>query len=228
VDDRIIIIDDDPHVHDVVGAYLQGAGFLLHAARTGREGLDLIRLKDPALVVLDLGLPDMSGRQVCAEVRRRSEVPILMLTAADSVEDLVLGLAEGADDYVAKPYSPREVLARVRALLRRTGGGVTPGRVLRFDDGAFELDPAAHEVTRHGIDVELTPSEFKLLLALARFPGRACSRTELLHHVQGDDFAGYARTVDTHVTNLRRKLEDDPAEPRHILTVWKAGYRFES
>src|SRR4051794_6611173 len=221
---RILVIDDDPLVHEVAGAYLESAGHLVYRASTGRDGLKLVRLKLPELIVLDLGLPDMPGGEVCAEIRRHSDAPVLMLTANDSVDDLITGLSQGADDYLSKPYSPRELVARVGALLRRTGRApLTP--VLRFDGGTVVVDTVRHEVTRDEGVVDLTPSEYDLLVALAQHPGRAYSRAELLQRIQGDDFAGYERTVDVHVTNLRRKLEPDPTRPRYVETVRGVGYR---
>jgi DNA-binding response OmpR family regulator len=221
---RLLLIDDDPLVHEVAGTYLEAAGYVVFKAHTGSDGLAIARLKAPSLIVLDLGLPDVSGRHVCAEIRRRSDTPILMLTANDSVDDLISGLSEGADDYMSKPYSPRELVARVGALLRRTGEAPL-GSVMHFDDGSVVVDTVRHEVTRDGVVVNLTPSEYRLVLALAQFPGRAYSRAELLHRIQGDDFEGYERTVDAHVTNVRRKLERDPAQPRYIQTVRGVGYR---
>jgi len=221
---RILVIDDDPLVHEVAGAYLESAGHLVYRASTGRDGLKLVRLKLPELIVLDLGLPDTTGGEVCAEIRRHSDAPVLMLTANDSVDDLITGLSQGADDYLSKPYSPRELVARVGALLRRTGRApLTP--VLRFDGGAVVVDTVRHEVKREGAVVDLTPSEYDLLVALAQHPGRAYSRAELLQRIQGDDFAGYERTVDVHVTNLRRKLEPEPTRPRYVETVRGVGYR---
>ena len=224
MDNRIVVIDDDPAVREVADGYLRSAGFLIHYAFTGREGLDLVRLKAPSAIVLDLGLPDIGGREVCQDVRRRSDVPILMLTGRGELEDIVAGFDCGADDYLTKPVQPRELVARVQALVRRSGKApLTP--VIRLDDGAVELDSVRHEVTRDGRRVDVTPTEFRLLLALAQHPGRAYSRAELLNHAQGDDFAGYERTIDAHITNLRHKLERDPRSPRYIETVRGVGYR---
>jgi DNA-binding response OmpR family regulator len=224
--ERILVIDDDPSVHDVVRAYLERDGYIVYSAMSGRDGLDLTRLKQPSLIVLDLMLPDVGGEQICADVRRRSDVPILMLSAVGSPEDRVAGFGLGADDYLVKPFSPRELVARVKALLRRSGAGDAPlGRTLTFDDGGLSIDTVRHEVAVRGTVRELTPSEYKLLLALAQYPGRVYSRYELINRMQGHDFAGYERTVDAHVKNLRRKVEEDPTKPRYVQTVRGVGYR---
>ena len=224
--ERILVIDDDPSVHDVVRAYLERDGYIVYSAMSGKDGLDLTRLKQPSLIVLDLMLPDVGGEQICTDVRRRSDVPILMLTAAGSTEERVSGFALGADDYLVKPFSPRELLARVKALLRRAGDGQAPlGQTLSFDGGRLEIDTVRHEVSVDGEVRELTPSEYKLLLSLAQYPGRVYSRYELINRVQGHDFAGYERTVDAHVKNLRRKIEPDAAHPRWVQTVHGVGYR---
>jgi DNA-binding response OmpR family regulator len=223
---RILVIDDDPSVHDIVRAYLEREGYLVYSATNGRDGLDLTHLKQPALIVLDLNLPDVKGDQICTDVRLRSDVPILMLTAAGGLDDRVAGFAIGADDYLVKPFSPRELVARVQALLRRAGSGQTPlGRKLSFDQGALEIDTVRHEVAVEGTVRDLTPSEYKLLFALAQYPGRVYSRFELINRMQGHDFAGYERTVDAHVKNLRRKVEPDPSRPRYVQTVRGVGYR---
>jgi len=227
--ERILVIDDDPSVHEVVRAYLERDGYIVYSAMSGQDGLDLTHLKQPALIILDMMIPDMSGEQICADVRRRSDVPIIMLTARGSAEERVAGFALGADDYLVKPFSPRELVARVKVMLKRAGNGNAPlGQTMTFDGGMLQIDTVRHEVTVDGKVRDLTPSEYKLLLALAQFPGRVYSRFELINRVQGHDFAGYERTVDAHVKNLRRKIEPDPANPRYVQTVRGVGYRLES
>lgn len=226
MNERILIIDDEPWVHEVVRAYLEREGFIVYDATGGRDGLDLALTKRPDLVVLDLMLPDVSGEEICRRLRERSDVAILMLTAKAGEEERVAGLGLGADDYLIKPFSPRELVARVKAVLRRTAGGEMPlVELLRFDGGRLEIDSARHEVRIAGEAVDLTPSEYKLLLALAQYPGRAYSRFELINRVQGHDFEGYERTIDAHVKNLRRKIEPDPRTPRCVETVQGIGYR---
>ena len=224
---KIVVIDDEESVREVVRAYLEKDGFRVYTAADGREGLALAEKHQPDLIVLDLMLPDVSGEEICEEIRGRSDVPIVMLTAKASEDERIAGLVAGADDYLVKPFSPRELVARVRAVLRRTQGVETPlVEVLRFDDGRLEIDTVKHEVRRDGETVDLTPNEYKLLQALARYPGRAYSRYELIDRVQGYDFDGFERTIDVHVRNLRKKLESDPAKPRYVETVTGIGYRF--
>ncbi|GIU94199.1 MAG: DNA-binding response regulator [Gaiellaceae bacterium] len=223
---KIVVIDDEPSVQEVVRGYLEKDGYLVYVAGSGTEGLALAERAKPGLIVLDLMLPDVSGEEICREIRSRSDVPILMLTAKASEDERVGGLALGADDYLTKPFSPRELVARVRAVLRRTQGAETPlVEVLSFDEGALEIDTVQHEVRRDGEIVDVTPNEYRLLVTLARFPGRVYSRFELINHVQGYDFEGYERTIDAHVKNLRKKIEPDPKHPRFVETVFGVGYR---
>ena len=223
---KVVVIDDEPSVQEVVRGYLEKDGYLVYVAGNGRDGLALAERAKPGLIVLDLMLPDVSGEEICHEIRSRSDVPILMLTAKASEDERVGGLALGADDYLTKPFSPRELVARVRAVLRRTQGSEIPlVEVLSFDEGALEIDTVQHEVRRDGELVELTPNEYRLLVTLARYPGRVYSRFELINHVQGYDFEGYERTIDAHVKNLRKKIEPDPKHPRYVETVFGVGYR---
>jgi DNA-binding response OmpR family regulator len=223
---KVVVIDDEPSVREVVRAYLERDGYLVYVAGTGGEGLALAERTRPGLVVLDLMLPDVSGEEICREIRSRSDVPILMLTAKASEEERVSGLLLGADDYLVKPFSPRELVVRVRAILRRTQGVETPlVETLSFDEGRLTIDTVQHEVTRDGRTVDLTPNEYKLLVTLARYPGRVYSRFELINHVQGYDYEGYERTIDVHVKNLRKKIEPDPKRPRYVETVIGVGYR---
>ena len=223
---RIVVIDDEQSVREVVQAYLEKDGYHVFVAGTGSDGLALAERMNPALIVLDLMLPDVSGEEVCSEIRSRSDVPILMLTAKASEEDRVAGLVSGADDYLVKPFSPRELVARVRAVLRRTQSVETPlVETLSFAGGRLEIDTVQHVVKRDGAAVELTPNEYKLLVTLARYPGRAYSRFELINRVQGYDYEGYERTIDVHVKNLRKKIEPDPAHPRYVETVMGVGYK---
>jgi DNA-binding response OmpR family regulator len=226
MNERILIIDDERSIHEVVRAYLEREGFIVYGACDGREGLKLALSKRPQLVVLDLMLPDISGEEICRRLRDRSDVAILMLTAKSSEDQRVEGLQLGADDYLTKPFSPRELVARVKAVLRRTGKGEMPlVELLRFDSGRLQIDSVRHEVRVAGEPVDLTPSEYKLLLALAQYPGRAYSRLELVNRVEGYDFEGYERTIDAHVKNLRHKIESDPHRPRYVQTVPGIGYR---
>jgi DNA-binding response OmpR family regulator len=223
---KIVVIDDEPSVLEVVRAYLEKDGFLVYTAANGKEGLALAERMKPALVVLDLMLPDVSGEEVCREIRRRSDMPVLMLTAKASEEERVGGLGLGADDYLTKPFSPRELVARVRAILRRSQGAEMPlVAKLVFDEGRLVIDTVEHQVLVDQRSVDLTPNEYKLLITLARYPGRVYSRFELINHVQGYDYEGYERTIDAHVKNLRKKIEPDPKHPRYVQTVLGTGYR---
>ena len=223
---RIVVIDDELSVQEVVKAYLEEDGYDVSVAGNGAEGLALAARVSPALIILDLMLPDISGEKICSEIRGRSDVPILMLTAKASEEERVTGLTSGADDYLVKPFSPRELVARVHAVLRRTHSVESPlVEALSFDDGRLQIDTVQHVVMRDGELVDLTPNEYKLLIALARYPGRVYSRFELINRVQGYDYEGYERTIDVHVKNLRKKIEPDSAHPRYVQTVTGVGYR---
>ncbi len=226
INKKIVVIDDEASVQDVVRGYLERDGYLVYVAGSGAEGLALAEKMEPGLIVLDLMLPDVSGEDICSEIRSRSDVPILMLTAKSAEEERVGGLTLGADDYLTKPFSPRELVARVQAILRRSTGTDTPlVEKLSFDDGRLVIDTVEHEVLVDGKPVDLTPNEYKLLVTLARYPGRVYSRYELINHVQGYDFEGYERTIDVHVKNLRRKIEPDPRHPQYVETVFGSGYR---
>ncbi|HZU07591.1 MAG TPA: response regulator transcription factor [Chloroflexota bacterium] len=219
----ILVVDDEPKIVDIVRAYLVREGYRVLAAYDGREALALARRERPALIVLDLMLPEVSGWDVCRTLRAESTVPIVMLTARDDTTDRVVGLELGADDYVVKPFDPKELVARVRAVLRRAATSAAVGPVLRYAD--LEIDLERHEVRRGGQEIALTPSEFALLQALAERPGRVWTRLQLLDRLQGNRFEGYERTIDSHVKNLRQKLEPNPRQPRYVLTVYGVGYK---
>jgi DNA-binding response OmpR family regulator len=219
---RILVVDDEPKIVRLVVDFLEAAGFAVSTARSGDEALMRARTEAPDLVVLDLGLPGLDGLDVTRALRRDGEVPIIMLTARDDETDRILGLELGADDYVTKPFSPRELVARIRAVLRRNAAPQS-GELLRAGD--LELDLGRMRVSRAGQPVELTASEFALLAAMARQPGRVFTRSQLLDAIHGVAFESYERAIDAHVKNIRRKLERNPREPRHLLTVYGVGYR---
>jgi len=219
----ILIAEDDPNIAALVAKYLDREGFLALIAADGEEALALAR-RGPALVVLDLMLPKMDGWEVCRALRRESDVPVVMLTAREDEVDRVAGLAMGADDYVVKPFSPRELVERIKAVLRRARPAGASGEVRRC--GGLTLDPERHRVTVDGRPVALTPSEFTLLAALMRHPGRVFSRRELLDRLHGIQGVVVDRVVDVHVGKLRRKIEAVPERPRYVLTVRGIGYRF--
>ncbi len=219
---RILIVDDEPKIVQLVRDYLERAGFAVSTARDGNEALMRARQERPDLIVLDLGLPELDGLEVTRRLRRDSGVPIIMLTARHEETDKVVGLELGADDYVTKPFSPRELEARVRAVLRRQAAGADPD-VLRAGDLTLDIPRLRTEVS--GRPVELTGTEFQLLAALARQPGRVFTRAQLLDAIHGVAFDSYERAIDAHVKNIRRKIEPDPRTPRYLLTVYGVGYR---
>ncbi len=221
----ILVVDDERKIRDLVRSYLEREGYAVLVADSGQRALEVVDRAHPDLVVLDLMLPDLSGEEVARAVRSHSDLPILMLTAKVAEEDRVAGLRLGADDYLVKPFSPRELVARVEAVLRRSSGPGA-GATTSFDGESLVIDREAREVAVHGELVELTRSEFDLLHALASHPGRVFSRYELITKVQGYDYEGYERTIDAHVKNLRRKLGEDPKHPRFVLTVTGVGYKF--
>ena len=226
VPQRVLIVDDEPKITEVVGSYLSRAGYEPLTAAGGGEALQVFEKKRPALVILDLMLPDLPGEEVCRRLRTRSRVPIIMLTAKIEEDHAVRGLEMGADDYVTKPFSPRELVARVDAVLRRAADTGSPAaRMLCFNGDDLSIDDATRTVRKAGAPVSITPREFRLLRLFAGNPGHVFSREELISLVFGDDFNGCDRTVDAHVKNLRQKIETDPRAPRYIHTVHGIGYR---
>jgi DNA-binding response OmpR family regulator len=224
---KILVVDDERNIVKLVRDYLERAGFVALLAENGQQALHIFRAEKPALIILDLGLPELDGLEVTRLVRRESNTPIIMLTARLDETDKLIGLELGADDYVTKPFSPRELVARVRAVLRRAEGGPgEPEQVINAGDVA--IDVSRRSVTVGGRAIELTPTEFDLLALLARDPGRVFSRLQMLDRIQGDAYEGYERTIDAHIKNLRQKIEPDPRKPVYIHTVYGVGYRFEA
>jgi DNA-binding response OmpR family regulator len=223
--ETVLVVDDEPKIVRTVRAYLENAGFRVVTAEDGQMALTIFRHERPSLMILDLGLPGLDGLDVARAIRKDTDVPIIMLTARVDEADRLIGLELGADDYVIKPFSPRELVARVRAVLRRVGGGPerAPAPVV---SGDVTIDLERRRVSIGGRTVDLSPTEFDLLTVLARHPGRVFTRLELLDRVQGYSFEGYERTIDAHVKNLRQKIEADPKQPHYILTVYGVGYRF--
>jgi two-component system alkaline phosphatase synthesis response regulator PhoP len=223
VSQKILVVDDEAKIVRLVRSYLEQAGFGVVEAHDGQTALIQARREKPDLVVLDLGLPGIDGIEVTRTLRRERETPIIMLTARIEDTDRIVGLELGADDYVTKPFNPRELVARVRAVLRRTGGGTAAPEMLRAGD--LVLDLGGHAATVAGQPLDLTPTEFDLLGVLMQNPGRVFTRLELLERVQGYAYEGYERTIDAHVKNLRAKLGDDPRHPRYVQTVFGVGYK---
>ena len=221
---KILVVEDEQQIVRVVRAYLERAGHLVVTAGDGQMALHQFRHERPDLIVLDLMLPKIDGLDVCRTIRKEADVPIIMLTARVEEVDKLIGLELGADDYITKPFSPRELVARVRAVLRRIQRQELPTPLITA--GEVTIDPDRRRVTVRGQEVELTPTEFDLLRILASAPERVFSRMELLDRVQGESYVGYERTIDTHIKNLRRKIEADPHHPRLIETIYSVGYRF--
>jgi two-component system, OmpR family, alkaline phosphatase synthesis response regulator PhoP len=222
---QILVVDDEPRIVDIARDYLERAGFQVAAAGDGPAALEAARRARPDLVVLDLGLPGMDGLDVAKALRASGDIPIVILTARDEEVDRVLGLELGADDYMTKPFSPRELVARVRAVLRRSERATQEaGDVLRVED--VVLDVPRMRATVAGRVLDLTPTEFQLLAAFVAQPGRVFTRSQLLDVLHGVAFESYERAIDTHVKNIRRKLEPEPHKPRYLLTVHGIGYRF--
>ena len=219
----ILLVDDEPRIVELARDYLEHAGFRVITANDGRGALDVARHDRPDLIVLDLGLPGLDGLDVTRELRRDGSIPIVMVTARDDELDKVLGLELGADDYLTKPFSPRELVARVKAVLRRTDRPTDPSDVIRV--GELQLDVPRMRTEVAGRSIDLTPTEFTLLATLARQPGRIFTRSQLLDALHGVAFESYERAIDSHIKNLRRKLEPDPRQPRFVLTVYGVGYR---
>lgn len=223
---RILLVEDEKNIREAVAAYLDREGYWSVAAEDGQQALDEFAKRDFDLIILDLMLPKVSGERVCHVIRETSDVPVIMLTAKGEIEDRIMGFELGADDYLVKPFSPRELVARVKALLRRSQSDQGSAREL-MEYGDLTIDLSGHKVLIKGEEIDLTASEFKLLTTLARYPGRAYSRMELVERVLGYDFEGYERTIDSHVKNLRAKLGDNPRDPKWFHTVHGVGYRFE-
>lgn len=224
MNERILVVDDEPKIVKLARDYLERSGYVVLTAGDGRSALTMARSEKPDMVVLDLNLPELDGLDVCRTLRRESDVPIIMLTARIDETDRLIGLELGADDYITKPFSPRELVARVRAVLRRVRGGLVPPEFVQVGD--IEIDLNGHRVSRAGETLQLTRIEFNLLAILAQHAGQTLSREQLLDRLHGFSQDSYERSIDAHVKNLRRKLEPDPSNPLYILTVYGIGYKF--
>lgn len=223
----ILIVDDEEKILDVTASYLGAKGFQVYTAGSGREGLEIFAGERISFVLLDLMLPDITGEEICQLLRKTSRVPIMMLTAKNMEEDLLKGLSIGADDYMTKPFSLKELYARIEAILRRSSGDLTPlAQKFSWNQGDLQIDFEHMEVKKHGKTISLTPKEWNILSALMKYPQKVFSREELLTLVFGPEYDGYDRVIDTHIKNLRIKLEDDPRKPVYVKTVHGIGYRF--
>lgn len=223
----ILLVEDDRKIARVVKAYLEGSGFRVIHVDKGRDALDAAIKDVPAVVILDLMLPDISGEDVCQDLKDIGDFPIIMLTSKSSEEERVAGFALGADDYVVKPFSPRELVYRVRAVLKRVKkDDMASAAPVSFNSGVLEIDGQTYEVKKNGLSLNLTPTEFKVINTLASYPGKVFTREELIEKALGYQFEGYERSIDAHIKNIRQKIEDDPREPSFIITIYGVGYRF--
>ncbi|MDK2805363.1 MAG: hypothetical protein PWR08_1880 [Thermoanaerobacterium sp.] len=223
---KILAIDDEEKILDVIKAYLEREGYSVFTETNGANAINAFKRLTPDLVILDLMLPGLSGEEICSKIRAVSKVPILMLTAKVGEDDKVYGFSIGADDYLTKPFSPRELTMRVKAILRRTKDDMALNDIFSFNDGDLVIDTRSYEVKKSGKIVNLTPNEYKLLTVMAQNPNKVFTRGELIEKVMGYDFEGFDRTIDAHIKNLRQKIEDDPKNPLYIKTVYGAGYKF--
>ena len=223
---KIILVDDEPEILTLVRDYLSREGFTVLTALNGNEGMELIEREKPDLVLLDWMLPGMSGLEMCKHLRETSTIPIIMLTAKSEEIDRVLGLEFGADDYIVKPFSLRELAARIKTVLRRSSGVVQENNSSIIIRGELNIDVSSHKVSKRGLELSLTPTEFNILHLLAMRPGTVYSRLQLLRQAMGEEYLYYERSIDTHVSNLRKKVEDNPSDPKYVETVFGVGYRF--
>lgn len=225
MNEKILVVDDEENLLNVIRDYLLRESYQVYTANRGNKAIVLFHEMKPDFIILDLMLPDISGEEICKHIRRESDVPILMLTAKSSEDDKVTGLYIGADDYLTKPFSPKELVGRVRAILRRTKGTSTD--FLEFNNKDLSIDIPKHLVKKAGESINLTPNEFKILSVLAQNSHKVFTRSHLVSLAFGYDFEGFDRTVDTHIKNLRQKIEDNVKEPKYIITVYGVGYKFE-
>lgn len=222
---KILVVDDEPQIRKVLIAYLEKAGYQVLAAADGIAAIAIVQHSQPDFLILDLNLPGMDGLEVCKAIRRDSNIPILMLTARIEEADRLIGLELGADDYVIKPFSPREVVARVKTIFRRTQADIPVSEKIKVGDLTIDLNQ--HTVLRGEVPVELTPTEFGILVVLAKQPKRVFTRLQIMEQAQGDAFEGYERTIDAHIKNLRLKIEPNPRKPIYVQTVFGVGYKLD-
>lgn len=224
---KILVVDDEVKIVEVVKSYLEASGYKVYTAYDSKEAQEIFERVNLDLLILDLMLPDMSGEELCAKLRKRSRIPIIMLTAKIDEADILNGLDIGADDYVTKPFSTKQLVARVKALLRRSAQEIIPlTDILSFNEEDLVIDSLRHEVKKQGAVVSLTPNEYKLLMTMVKYPQKVFTREELIVLALGGEFDGFDRTIDSHIKNLRQKIETDTKDPKYIITVHGVGYRF--
>lgn len=223
---KILVVDDEQKIVEVVKSYLQHSGYQVFTANNGKQAMTIFEEFNPDLIILDLMLPDISGEEICKNIRKESTIPIIMLTAKVEEEDILRGLDIGADDYVLKPFSPRQLVARVAAVLRRSSDQLMTPSVIELGD--IVIDNLKHEVKKRDSVIYLTPNEYKILLTMIKYPNKTFTREELINVALGEDFEGFDRTVDTHIKNIRQKIEDDSKAPKYLQTVHGVGYKLFS
>ena len=224
---KVLLVEDEEKIMNVVKSFLESKGFSVFPALNGRRALEVFDRENISLVLLDLMLPELSGEEVCKTIRKKSRVPIIMLTAKSEESDMLKGLGIGADDYIMKPFSFKELNARIEAVMRRCSDDILPLIVRNsFNDDDLTVDFESHVIIKQGTEVKLTPNEFKLLASLAKYPNKIFTREELIASALGDDFEGYGRTIDSHIKNLRQKIESDPKSPVYVKTIHGIGYKF--
>lgn len=224
---KVLVVDDEPKIIEVVKSFLESKGFTVFAAENGKQALEIFERGNIALIVLDLMLPDMTGEEICMQIRKKSRVPIIMLTAKIEEVDMLRGLNIGADDYITKPFSLKALYARIEAVLRRSSDDLVPlYNKASFNGGDLEVDFESHNIKKNQVEINLTPNEYKLLAALIKYPSRVFTREDLIKIALGDEFEGYDRAVDSHIKNLRQKIETDPKNPVYVLTSYGIGYKF--
>lgn len=224
---NVLVVDDEEKIIEVVKALLENKGFNVFTAENGNQALETFENENISLVLLDLMLPDISGEEICKIIRKKSRVPIIMLTAKVDESDMLQGLGIGADDYITKPFSLNALYARIEAVLRRSSDDLTPlCNKSSFNDGDLEIDFESHTIKKNKSEVKLTPNEFKILAALIKYPNKLFTRDELITTALGDEFEGYDRAVDSHIKNIRQKIESDPKNPVYVLTMHGVGYKF--
>ena len=223
----VLIVDDEKKISDVLRSYFEKAGYSVETAESGTQAIELFERHAPSLIVLDLMMPGMSGEEVCKTLRKKSRVPIIMLTAKSEEESILEGLGIGADDYITKPFSPKQVLARAEAVLRRVSAEAVPiADEISYNNGELVLDNLRHEVRKNGVNVQLTPNEYRILMTMAKYPSKAFTRDELINFALGSEFEGFDRVIDTHIKNIRHKIETDPKAPQYVRTIHGVGYKF--
>ncbi|MBU4541598.1 response regulator transcription factor [uncultured Acetobacterium sp.] len=224
---KVLVVDDEPKIIEVVKSFLESKGFTVFAAENGKQALEIFERGNIALIVLDLMLPDMTGEEICIQIRKKSRVPIIMLTAKIEEVDMLRGLNIGADDYITKPFSLKALYARIEAVLRRSSDDLVPlYNKASFNGSDLEVDFESHRIKKNQLEINLTPNEYKILAALIKYPSRVFTREDLIKIALGDEFEGYDRAVDSHIKNLRQKIETDPKNPVYVLTSYGIGYKF--